>query len=69
MNKDKYGIPMKIEIGVYYYINDAGKYIIDADGMNQELIDAMKSLNKLIDEKNNWEQKTNSSVELGEITQ
>jgi hypothetical protein len=69
MNKDKYGIPMKIEIGVYYYINDAGEYIIDADGMNQELIDAMKSLNKLIDEKNNWEQKTNSSVELGEITQ
>tara|TARA_R100000084_G_scaffold28682_1_gene10427 strand:- start:70 stop:279 length:210 start_codon:yes stop_codon:yes gene_type:complete len=69
MNKDKYGIPMKIEIEVYYYINDAGEYIIDADGMNQELIDAMKSLNKLIDEKNNWEQKTNSSVELGEITQ
>ena len=69
MNKDKYGIPMKIEIGVYYYINDAGEYIIDADGMNQELIYTMESLNKLIDEKNNWEQKTNSSVELGEITQ
>ena len=69
MKKDEYGIPMKIEIGVYYYINEGGKYIIDADGMNYELTDAMKSLNKLIDEKNNWEQKPNSSVELEEITQ
>jgi hypothetical protein len=69
MNKDENGIPTTIKIGVYYLVNDAGEYIIAEDEMNDELTDAMKALNKLIDEKNNWEQKPNASVELREIAQ
>lgn len=47
MQKDKNGIPLTLEIPVYYRRDSKGYYQLEYDTMNENFIDSMKSLDSL----------------------
>lgn len=41
------GIPVTLEVGVYYYINDQGKPVFDEEEMQRELENKISELKKV----------------------
>lgn len=41
------GIPMKIEVGVYYYMDEDGKPVFDEEEMQRELENNISELKKV----------------------